>query len=115
HSEETGPHNGKPTTHSEETEPHEPPHNGKPITRIEISPSGTYLVTYSEIDSSIIGWNVHNENYDEKSDKDEGRLEMDKVKPFELDKNVKINHLCVSDNKEIAYIVNYKNWNCLSK
>ncbi|PKB96224.1 hypothetical protein RhiirA5_435205, partial [Rhizophagus irregularis] len=32
-------------------------HNGKPITMIEISPNERYLITYSNEDRSIIGWN----------------------------------------------------------
>ncbi|PKC54714.1 hypothetical protein RhiirA1_476803 [Rhizophagus irregularis] len=68
------------------------PHNGKPITMIEISPNENYFITYSERDSSIVGWNVE--------DIDKGQLKVDKT--------VKINHgiksLCVSDNKKLAYI-----------
>ena len=44
------------------------PHNGKPIDKIEISPKGKYLVTYSEEDHSIVGWNV--ENIDDNQDLD---------------------------------------------
>ncbi|CAB4426456.1 unnamed protein product [Rhizophagus irregularis] len=68
------------------------PHNGKPITMIEISPNENYFITYSERDSSIVGWNVE---------------DIDKVQ-LKFDKTVKINHgiksLCVSDNKKLAYI-----------
>ncbi|PKK64414.1 hypothetical protein RhiirC2_716292 [Rhizophagus irregularis] len=67
-------------------------HNGKPITRIEISPNEKYLITYSEEDHSIVGWNVE---------------DIDKFQ-LKLDKTVKINEdeirsLCVSDDKKLAY------------
>ncbi|CAB4426231.1 unnamed protein product [Rhizophagus irregularis] len=59
---------------------------------IEISPNENYFITYSERDSSIVGWNVE---------------DIDKVQ-LKFDKTVKINHgiksLCVSDNKKLAYI-----------
>jgi hypothetical protein len=34
------------------------PHGGKKITAIALSPSGTYMATYSEFDSSIVGWSI---------------------------------------------------------
>ncbi|RGB26320.1 hypothetical protein C1646_746899, partial [Rhizophagus diaphanus] len=74
------------------------PHNGKPITMIEISPNENYFITYSEKDSSIVGWNVE---------------DIDKVQ-LKFDKTVKINHgvksLCVSDNKKLAYICHGNNF-----
>ncbi|POG62333.1 hypothetical protein GLOIN_2v1811373 [Rhizophagus irregularis DAOM 181602=DAOM 197198] len=68
-------------------------HNGKPITTIAISPNEKYLITYSEKDRSIVGWNVE--------DKDKVQLKFDQT--------VKINEdeiicLCVSDDKKLAYI-----------
>jgi hypothetical protein len=76
------------------------PHKNKPITRIEISPSGKYLVTYSQEDHSVVGWNA---------DVEEGQL-----KPND---NVKIDYeiiqICVSDDKKLAYINNDRT--CLSK
>ncbi|PKY60569.1 hypothetical protein RhiirA4_484420 [Rhizophagus irregularis] len=36
------------------------PNNGKPITKIEVSPNEKYLVTYSQEDNSISGWDVEN-------------------------------------------------------
>ncbi|PKY57118.1 hypothetical protein RhiirA4_477964 [Rhizophagus irregularis] len=67
-------------------------HNGKPITMIEISPNEKYLITYSEEDRSIVGWNVE---------------DMDKVQ-LKFDQTVKIdggiyNSLCVSDDKKLVY------------
>ncbi|PKY49188.1 hypothetical protein RhiirA4_545119 [Rhizophagus irregularis] len=47
------------------------PHNGKPITRIETSPNENYLITYSEEDRSIVGWNVE--------DIDKVQLKFDKT------------------------------------
>ncbi|UZO26961.1 uncharacterized protein OCT59_019171 [Rhizophagus irregularis] len=74
------------------------PHNGKPITMIEISPNENYFITYSERDSSIVGWNVE---------------DINKVQ-LKFDKTVKINHgiksLCVSDNKKLAYICHGDNF-----
>lgn len=68
-------------------------HNGKPITRIEISPNEKYLVTYSEDDHSILGWDVNN--------KVEGQLEPDSIL-IVLDEN--INQICVSDDMKLVYI-----------
>src|SRR6266498_2877819 len=36
----------------------EKPHNGKTISDIAVSPKGIYVVTYSEDDKSIVGWNI---------------------------------------------------------
>src|SRR5688572_5874355 len=36
------------------------PHNGKPITEIAVSPRSKYVVTYSQEDKSIVGWNNNN-------------------------------------------------------
>ncbi|CAB4488863.1 unnamed protein product [Rhizophagus irregularis] len=70
------------------------PHNNKPITKIEISPGGRYLVTYSQEDHSVVGWNIE--------DVDEGQLKSnDSVKI-----NYEINQICVSDDKKLAYINN---------
>ncbi|RIA90027.1 hypothetical protein C1645_876359 [Glomus cerebriforme] len=75
------------------------PHNGKPITMIELSPKGTYLVTYSPEDKSIIGWNVTNVE-------DEFQLKPDDychiIHEYYEYKNM-IN-MCVSDDKKLAYI-----------
>ena len=69
-------------------------HNGKPITRIEISPNEKYLVTYSEKDRSIVGWNVE--------DLDKGQLELDNtVQPVKVEDEIKT--LCVSDDKKLVY------------
>jgi WD40 repeat protein len=74
-------------------------HNGKPITMIEISPKEKYLITYSEEDGSIIGWNVE--------DIDKVQLKFHQaVKTNEDDKDCQyeIKSLCVSDDKKLAYI-----------
>ena len=72
----------------------EPPHNGKPITKIEVSPNEKYLVTYSEEDNSIVGWNVE--------DVGEGQLKSE----FSLKVNESgtIGSICVSDDKKLAYM-----------
>ncbi|EXX71390.1 hypothetical protein RirG_078940 [Rhizophagus irregularis DAOM 197198w] len=75
------------------------PHNGKPITRIEISPNENYLITYSNEDRSIIGWNVE--------DIDKVQLKFHqivKINEDNKDKKYKIESLCVSDDKKLAYI-----------
>jgi hypothetical protein len=80
-------------------------HNGKTITMIEISPNGKYLVTYSEEDRSIVGWNIE--------DVDEGQLKLDHtVEPVKLrdmtktkrEIEVDLHKMCVSDDKKLAYI-----------
>ncbi|CAG8524297.1 9189_t:CDS:2 [Funneliformis mosseae] len=83
-----------------ETDKKECPHDGKPITMIEMSPNGKYIVTYSEIDDTVVGWNV---------DDKEGSLEP--IKADENDSHIihiehkesKIVHMCVSDKKILAY------------
>ncbi|GBC29532.2 hypothetical protein GLOIN_2v1874127 [Rhizophagus irregularis DAOM 181602=DAOM 197198] len=75
----------------------EKPHHGKPITMIEVSPNGSYFVTYSKKDRSIVGWNVDYEN--------EGPLkpEINHCHIIHYYYNVNIN-ISVSNNKKIAYI-----------
>ncbi|PKK67804.1 hypothetical protein RhiirC2_834909 [Rhizophagus irregularis] len=68
------------------------PHNGKLVTKIEVSPNEKYLVTYSEEDHSIVGWNIES--------KDKSQLKLDKT--FKL--SVILLQMCVSDNKKLAYI-----------
>jgi hypothetical protein len=84
-------------------EPHndndKPPHNGKSITKVEVSPNEKYLVTYSQDDRSIVGWNV--EDVDEGQLKPEFSLEI-------YDISDKESQICVSDDKKFAYI-NYNN------
>jgi len=66
-------------------------HNGKPITQVETSPNEEYLVTYSEEDRSIVGWDVEGV--------DEGQLES----KFSLKVEKSINQICVSDDKKLVY------------
>ena len=70
------------------------PHNGKPINMMEISPNAKYIVSYSEEDNTIVGWNVE--------DIEEGRFEPDDttVKPYNTKKRVY--HMCVSDEKKLV-------------
>ncbi|RGB39396.1 hypothetical protein C1646_754547 [Rhizophagus diaphanus] len=73
-------------------------HNGKPITMLEISPKEKYLITYSNENRSIVGWNVE--------DMDKVQLEFDQF--INEDSKYGINSLCVSDDKKLAYIDNNK-------
>src|SRR3954471_15382817 len=65
-------------------------HNGKPITMLEVSPNVKYLVTYSEVDKSIVGWDV-----------DEFEEQPKQLKPdnntIEINFNYTLNRICVSD------------------
>ncbi|CAI2172492.1 19542_t:CDS:2 [Funneliformis geosporum] len=77
------------------------PHDGKPITMIESSPNGEFIVTYSEKDNTVVGWNVGNEV---------GILEPIKDKEddshiihIEHNKEKKIVRMCVSNEKILAY------------
>ncbi|GBC27656.2 hypothetical protein GLOIN_2v1874143 [Rhizophagus irregularis DAOM 181602=DAOM 197198] len=84
------------------------PHNGFPITKMEISPNGKYLVTYSEENHLIVGWNVE--------DIDEGPLKPDiamTVDEATKEPEVTVKQICVSDDKKLAYIYVYKCWNRL--
>src|SRR5687768_9259325 len=75
-----------------------------PITRIEISPNGNYLVAYSKQSSTMVGWNVE--------DIEEGKdLDMKEGEDLDTKKNDMIEvklydetHICVSDDKILAYI-----------
>src|SRR6266498_3400807 len=42
-------------------EKHTEPHRGKVISKFRVSRNGTYAVTYSEDDESVVGWNVKDE------------------------------------------------------
>src|SRR5436309_15959261 len=52
------------------------PHNGKEVSYIAVSPKGDYVITYSKIDKSIIGWNVRNHP----SSNDVEKVQSDDVK-----------------------------------
>ncbi|GES97115.1 hypothetical protein GLOIN_2v1768207 [Rhizophagus clarus] len=73
------------------------PHDGKHITKIEISPKEEYLVTYSDDDQSIIGWDVKDED-----DLKPGLLQV------KLDSDEILYHMAVSDDKKLAYINNHE-------
>ncbi|PKC09618.1 hypothetical protein RhiirA5_415411, partial [Rhizophagus irregularis] len=86
-------------------EPHKP-HNGKPITMIEISPNEKYLITYSEEDRSIVGWNV----------KDIDKVQLKFHKTVEIYRYIKrtaydiyVRSLCVSDDKKLVGIYDHDN------
>jgi hypothetical protein len=80
------------------------PHNGKPITIINVSPDEKYLVTYSKVDCSIVGWSVE--------DLDKGQLKLDiTVQPVKIDAEISgsIGKLYVSNNKKLVYTYGYAN------
>jgi len=70
--------------------------NLKHISMMEILPKGKYLVTYSKENKTIIGLNIV-----------KGKLQPDSPIKAEVGDNEKISHMCVSDQKELAYINNY--------
>ena len=74
-------------------------HNDKPITNIEISPNGKYLVTYSEADHSIVGWDISVTD-----DTNIRQLE----EPYNTVEtgNKRVNQICISDDRKLAYIYN---------
>jgi len=63
---------------------------------MEISPNGKYLVAYSEKNQTFFGWSVKDISVDNKYDTYEKR-EPEKERIF---------HMCVSDEKILAYINN---------
>jgi WD40 repeat protein len=65
-------------------------HNGQPITKLEVSPKGNYLVTYSKDNCSIVGWNVWNVE-----------------EAVKLNEILELRQMCISDDKKLAYI-NYE-------
>lgn len=69
------------------------PHNGKPVYRIVISPDKKYVITYSEEDNSIVGWN---------GDIEEGKLNLDyTVQTFKT--SGEIRSLFVTDDKKLFF------------
>jgi WD40 repeat protein len=72
------------------------PHNGKSIDKIEISPNEKYLVTYSEEDNSIVGWNA--ENVDEVKFKSEFSAKF--ISDIS-DEKIYID-MCVSNDKKLV-------------
>src|SRR5436305_723253 len=92
--------------HSNDVKDHavDKPHKGESINNVNISPNDKYLVTYSNKDQSIVGWNVE--------DADEGRLEPD-VAVTTSDSSKYVTHICVSDDKKLVYI--YNDWKYLGE
>src|SRR4051794_27255474 len=84
-------------------------HGGKPITEIVVSPNDQYLITYSDDDHSFVEWDVSvNEKLEEEQLKPDGAH-------HKLIDKITIKHMCVSDEKKLAYIYIFQGWNCLSK
>ncbi|PKB99495.1 hypothetical protein RhiirA5_429594 [Rhizophagus irregularis] len=82
------------------------PHNGKPITIIEISPNENYLITYSEEDRSVAGWNV--EDMDKVQLKFHQTVRINEDKEDDEFNSYEIKSLCVSDDKKLAYVYPHK-------
>ena len=59
---------------------------------MEISSDCKYLVTYSEDDFSLVGWDVESIN--------EGQLKPD----IFISDSRKVDRMCVSDNRELACV-----------
>src|SRR5436305_1777878 len=77
------------------------PHHGKPCTIMEISPKCKYLVTYSEEDSSFVGWDIEST--------DEGRLKPDAYILIETGGNI-VTQIVISDDKKLAYVYSDRNY-----
>ncbi|CAI2177911.1 2752_t:CDS:2 [Funneliformis geosporum] len=81
------------------------PHEGSPITMIEISPNAKYIVTYSEEDKTIVGWNVKDDkcklipDFTINSDKIFRNNKTDEVVAND---EKTIFHMCVSDEKMLV-------------
>ncbi|CAG8466075.1 467_t:CDS:10 [Funneliformis caledonium] len=83
-----------------------PPHNGEPISMMEISPNGKYLVTYSEVDKTIVVWNVENIKDIIEGEDLKGKHLINYYKHELVETSRSIFHICVSDEKILAYINN---------
>lgn len=79
-----------------------PPHKGKRINMMEISNNGKCLVTYSEEDKSVVGWDV---------DLDD----MICSPKSEIKVNPEIYHMRVSNGNILAYIYKENGDGSLSK
>ncbi|PKC55693.1 hypothetical protein RhiirA1_429451, partial [Rhizophagus irregularis] len=83
-------------------------HNGKPITMLEISPNEKYLVTYSEEDRSIVGWNI--EDIDKAQLKFHQTVEVEENNELYIHQGYKytIKNLCKSYGENI-YVIDMNN------
>lgn len=82
------------------------PHNDKPVTKIEISPNEKYLVTYSQVDNSIAGWNVkYSLKLDNILDLSDRNVQIKRdLTNDESESNKTLYQISVSDDKEVAFI-----------
>ncbi|CAG8498978.1 7075_t:CDS:2 [Funneliformis mosseae] len=81
------------------------PHEGSQITIIEISPNANYIVTYSEKDKTIVGWNIEDEEGKLKSDctfNSDKIFRVKKTEEFDEEDKKKFFHMCVSDKKKLV-------------
>ncbi|PKY49577.1 hypothetical protein RhiirA4_545380 [Rhizophagus irregularis] len=78
------------------------PHNSNSITMAEISPKEKCLIIYSEEKRSIVCWNV--KDIDKVQLKFHQTVEINENNEDNEDKKYKIESLCVSDDKKLAYI-----------
>lgn len=82
------------------------PHNDKPVIKIEISPNEKYLVTYSQEDNSIAGWNVkYSLKLDNILDLSDRNVQIKRdLTNDESESNKNLYQISVSDDKEVAFI-----------
>jgi WD40 repeat protein len=82
------------------------PHDNKPITKIEVSPNEKYLITYSSDDLSIVGWAMTSSTvFTPALSTSLGNIGDEGSLKFEFRRSVdRVDQMCVSDNKELAYI-----------
>ncbi|PKC50366.1 hypothetical protein RhiirA1_486562, partial [Rhizophagus irregularis] len=71
-----------------------------------ISPNENYLITYSEEDRSIAGWNV--EDMDKVQLKFHQTVRINEDKEDDEFNSYEIKSLCVSDDKKLAYVYPHK-------
>src|SRR5687767_13508831 len=94
---------GEPSEKPQQKSQEKLPHNGKTISKLEISMNGKYLVTYSEEDEIIVGWNV--EGIEEGKNESVQTLEECIYEPDNVVKLFgDIIHMRISDKKILTYI-----------
>ena len=102
-------HNSQPQPPSQ-LQPQMQPHNGSPISWIEVSQNIKYLVSYSEDDDSIVGWEIKNNKLDEK-DKNDEKVEEEKIKFKSIINKVgRVLRMCISNDNILAYTYLSKNY-----
>jgi len=80
-------------------------HHGKEISKVAVSPKGTYVVTYSIEDESIVGWKVGPKDtlsYCEKEENNQKDISI--VFDREIGKVPNSDDIKVSDNMLVAFL-----------